>query len=405
MTETGKNLGAFCDWAEVRLPGRASGPLAGLRFAVKDLYDVEGHVTGCGNPDWLATHGPAASTAPAVERLVEAGATMIGKTITDELAFSLFGENFHYGTPVNARAPDRVPGGSSSGSAAAVAGGLVDFAVGSDTGGSVRVPAGFCGILGIRPTHGRISLEGCMPLAPSLDTVGWFANDPELLERVGRVLIDEPTGSKRPGGLLIAEDAFDLLEPSSRDPVSRALEDLKRTLGAPEPVALAADLEDWRPAFLAVNGPEIWGAHGDWITKTKPRFGPLIQGRFEVVSQATAEQAAQGRETRARAAAKMAELLDGDKVLILPTTPGPAPFLKTPPEDVESFRQRILGLTCVAGLARLPQVNLPLAAAEGAPVGISILAASGGDMMLLGLGREIMRAAVRSANDRRPAGR
>ncbi len=392
MTETAKNLGAFCDWAEVHLPGKAGGPLAGLRFAVKDLYDVEGLVTGCGNPDWLATHGPAESTAPAVARLVEAGATMIGKTITDELAFSLFGENFHYGTPVNTRAPDRVPGGSSSGSAAAVAGGLVDFAVGSDTGGSVRVPAGFCGILGIRPTHGRISIEGCMPLAPSLDTVGWFANDPELLERVGQVLLDEPAGSKRPGGLLIAEDAFDLLEPSSRDPVSRALEGLKRTLGAPAPVALAADLEDWRPAFLAVNGPEIWGAHGDWITKTKPRFGPFIQGRFEVVSQATAEGAAQGRETRARAAAKMAELLDGDKVLILPTAPGPAPFLKTPPEDVESFRQRILGLTCVAGLARLPQVNLPLAAAEGAPVGISILAASGGDMMLLGLAREIMRA-------------
>ncbi|MDP6620082.1 MAG: amidase family protein, partial [Nitrospinota bacterium] len=183
MTGTAKNLGAFCDWTEVHLPGKAGGPLAGLRFAVKDLYDVEGHVTGRGNPDWLATHGPAESTAPAVARLVEAGATMIGKTITDELAFSLFGENFHYGTPVNTRAPDRVPGGSSSGSASAVAGGLVDFAVGSDTGGSVRVPASFCGILGIRPTHGRISLEGCMPLAPSLDTVGWFANDPELLER------------------------------------------------------------------------------------------------------------------------------------------------------------------------------------------------------------------------------
>ena len=225
MTETAKNLGAFCDWAEVHLPGKAGGPLSGLRFAVKDLYDVEGHVTGCGNPDWLATHEPAESTAPAVTRLVEAGATMIGKTITDELAFSLFGENFHYGAPVNTRAPDRVPGGSSSGSAAAVAGGLVDFAVGSDTGGSVRVPASFCGILGIRPTHGRISIEGCMPLASTFDTVGWFANDPELLERVGRVLLDEPAGSKQPGrgGVLIAEDAFDLLEPSSRDPVSRAL--------------------------------------------------------------------------------------------------------------------------------------------------------------------------------------
>ncbi len=390
MKESIDDSGAFCGHGEVSLPGRPGGPLEGLRFAVKDLYDIAGHVTGCGNPDWLKTHGPAESTAPAVERLIEAGATMIGKTHTDELAYSLFGENFHYGTPVNARAPDRVPGGSSSGSAAAVAGGLVDFAVGSDTGGSVRVPASFCGILGIRPSHGRIPLDGCMPLAPSLDTVGWFANDPGVFERVGQVLLNEAPGSKKPGGFLIAEDAFGLLDQAGRDSILKPLEDLKRRFGEPKPVALAAKLEGWRKAVFTISGTEIWQTHGDWITKVQPRFDPIIRERFKVAAEMTAEQAATAREVRAQAAAEMAELLDGDKVLILPTTPGPAPFLKTPPEEVETFRHRMLSLTSVAGLASQVQVSLPLAQADGAPLGISILAAHGNDILLLGLAREIM---------------
>ncbi len=390
MNETLKDFGAFVGREEVILPGKPGGPLAGLRFAVKDLFDVAGHVTGGGSPDWLNSHGPAESTAPAVQRLVEAGATMTGKTHTDELAYSLFGENFHYGTPVNARAPDRVPGGSSSGSAAAVAGGLVDFAVGSDTGGSVRVPASFCGILGIRPSHGRISLEGCIPLAPSFDAVGWFANDPEVFERVGQVLLDEPPGRRGASDFLIAEDLFRSLEPTVRDAVSTPLRNLERILGRPAPVSLAPGLEEWRKAFLAIGGSEIWRAHGEWITKTQPRFGPLIRERFATASQVTAEEVALKEKVRARAVAEMKKLLDREKVLILPTAPGPPPLLNTPPEEVEGLRQQILGLTCIAGLARLPQVNLPLAQADDAPLGISIIAAHGNDMILLGLTREIM---------------
>src|SRR5438093_9304209 len=157
------NLGAFCRHTHVAVKGTGAGPLANLVFGLKDIYDVAGHKTGFGSPDWLATHSPAARTAPSVQVLLDAGADLVGKTHNDELTYSLTGENAHYGTPINVNAPGRIPGGSSSGSAAAVAGGLVDFAVGSDTGGSVRAPASFCGIYGIRPTHGRVSLEAHVP--------------------------------------------------------------------------------------------------------------------------------------------------------------------------------------------------------------------------------------------------
>ena len=200
-------LGAFCRHTHIEVKGAASGPLAGLTCAVKDIYDIAGGKTGFGCPDWLRTHGPAARTAPAVQLLLDAGAHVVGKAHTEEMAWSLTGENAHYGTPVNVNAPGRVPGGSSSGSAAAVAAGLVDFAIGSDTGGSVRLPASYCGILGLRPTHGRISLENVCPLAESYDTCGWFARDAAIFERVGRVLLRDAAPARTPRRLLLAEDA------------------------------------------------------------------------------------------------------------------------------------------------------------------------------------------------------
>src|SRR6266542_391068 len=138
--------GAFCQHVNVHLPGAALGPLAGLTFAAKDLLDIVGYVVCAGNPDWLRTHAPAEKTAPVVQALLEAGATLVGKTITDELAFSMSGENIHYGTPLNPAEPERIPGGSSSGSASATASRLVDFALGTDTSGSIRVPASYCGL-------------------------------------------------------------------------------------------------------------------------------------------------------------------------------------------------------------------------------------------------------------------
>src|SRR2546423_196570 len=203
--------GAFVE--KFTLPATKSGPLDGLRFAVKDLIDVAGHRTGCGNPTWLATHPPASVSAVCVEQLLAAGAQCEGKTATDELAFSLLGENHFYGTPLNPAAPDRVPGGSSSGSASAVACGLVDFAIGTDTGGSVRVPASNCGIWGWRPSHGLISVAGVMPFAPTLDTVGVFTRSAELLQRVAAVLVAtdvSTTTAKAPGSIYLVPEAFEL---------------------------------------------------------------------------------------------------------------------------------------------------------------------------------------------------
>lgn len=178
---TAGESGAFVRMFEIEPTG--TGSLEGLRFAVKDLIDVQGYVTGCGNPDWAASHSPAIVNAVCLDLLLAAGATCIGKTVCDELAFSLDGENFFYGTPLNPRSPDRVPGGSSSGSASAVACGLAELALGTDTGGSVRVPAGNCGIYGLRPSHGIVSVAGVMPFAPTFDTVGILAGTMDVLTK------------------------------------------------------------------------------------------------------------------------------------------------------------------------------------------------------------------------------
>src|SRR5712691_5033109 len=201
------DFGAFVPGQQFRIAGRPGGPLAGLTFAAKDLFDVAGHPTGGGNPDWPRDRPVPDKHAWAVATLLDAGADLIGKTITDEISLGILGENPFEGTPQNPRAPGRVPGGSSAGSAAAVAAGLSDTALGTDTGGSVRVPASFCGIYGIRPTHGRLDLAGMMSQAPSSDTTGWFARDAETFARVSAVMLGEAIPDALPTRLVIATDA------------------------------------------------------------------------------------------------------------------------------------------------------------------------------------------------------
>src|SRR5262249_36985891 len=274
-------LGAFCRDTHVEMEGASHGPLLGLTFGVKDIYDVAGHKTGFGSPDWLRTHGPAAQTAPVVQRLLDAGAHLIGKTTTDELAWRLTGENAVYGGPVNLNAPGRITGGSSSGSASAVAGGMVDFAVGSDTGGSVRVPASFCGILGMRPTHGRISLDGVRPLAPSLDTCGWFARDLGVFERVGRTLLRDDAPARPPVRLLIAQDAFEFAGETVAHALRAALDKVAALVGTSEPVTVGDEpLTRWIDYFRFLQGAEAWACHGEWISREKPALGPGVKERF-----------------------------------------------------------------------------------------------------------------------------
>lgn len=378
------SLGAFCRHTHVALEGAQQGPLAGLSFGAKDLFDIAGYRTGAGNPDWLRTHEVATRTAPAVQRVLDAGAHMAGKTHTEELAYSLNGENAHYGTPVNPNAPGRIPGGSSSGSASAVAGGLVDFALGTDTSGSVRLPASYCGVFGIRTTHGRIPLDGTVPLSPSYDAVGWFARDADMLLRVGQVMLDDKRTPPQPKRVLIADDAFERAGAAASRALVRAVERVVAALGPASHVSVSpVGLEAWMNDFRILQSAEAWEAHREWITRVQPKFGPGVRERFEWAAALQPDVVAAAYRRREAITRHMAELLADDTVLVLPTVPGIAPLCGLPQEQLNDFRHRSLAMLCISGHARLPQVTLPLATLDGCPLGLSIAAAQGQDMMLL----------------------
>jgi amidase len=378
--------GAFCPHGDFEIAGAAGGPLHGLTFATKDIFDLAGRVTGCGNPDWLASHAPAAKNAAAVQTLLDAGARMLGKTITDELAFSLNGQNFHYGTPRNAVTPERVPGGSSCGSASAVGHGIVDLALGSDTGGSVRIPACLNGIFGIRPTHNAVDSTGVMPLARSFDTVGWFARDARTLSRAGDVLLP----ADRPGVALnriyIARDAFAVADQPVADAVRTAI--AKAALPVAVEFDLAAELgglPEWLKRFRRLQPREIWAEHGAWIESRKPRFGPEIAERFALAKSVAATPEGDDQDFRARISAHLDRVLGLEGVLLIPTAGTIAPRLDAGKDELVQFRDRTLSLTSIAGLGRLPQVQLPAGRVDGAAIGLSLIGPRGSDRALLQL--------------------
>jgi len=395
MNETVANdkLGAFCRHTHIEVRGSGTGPLAGHTFAVKDIYDVAGQKTGFGSPDWLRTHEPATRTAPAVQMLLDAGANVVGKTLTDEMAWSLTGENAHYGTPVNVNAPGRIPGGSSSGSVAAVAGGVVDFAIGSDTGGSVRLPASFCGVIGLRPTHGRIPLEGVCPLAPSFDTCGWFARDAVLFEQIGRVLLRDDAVAPKARRALLARDAFAIAGDAVETALRPAVEKIGAIVGAPDAVTVADEpLAQWMGYFRALQSAEAWAQHGAWIKNVNPQLGPGIKERVAWAAGVDPRAVSQSKGRREEITRRMGALLSDGAVLVLPSAPGIAPLRNSPAGALDDLRARALSMLCIAGLARLPQISLPLATLDGCPLGLSIIAARGNDTMLLDLAVKLMKA-------------
>lgn len=374
------------------LHGAADGPLSGLTFAAKDMFDIEGLVTGGGNPDWLATHEPAASTAPSVQACLDAGAHLIGIAIADELAFSPFGENVHYGTPLNSAAPDRVPGGSSSGSASATAGGLVDFALGTDTAGSVRIPASYCGVYGFRPTYGRVAIDGVLPLSPSFDTVGWFAREADMLARVGDVLLDAADLAGPVRRLLWLDDAFELADDSVRPALEVAARRVEAALVPAEHTVLdEGRYADWLAAYNTLRPPEVWVTFGDWITRTKPHFGSRTAKRFADVERMATAHTTDVRRLRADVVARVTGLLGDDTVLMLPTVPTIAPKKGLDDATAAALRENTFRLSCLAPLLGMPEVTLPLATADGAPIGLSLLGPANSDRMLLDAARRIDR--------------
>ena len=389
-------VGAFCRANHVALNGADEGPLEDLTFGAKDVFHIAGARTGFGSPVWLATHEPPAQTASAVKRLLDAGADLAGKTHTDEMAYSLTGENVHYGTPVNSGAPERIPGGSSNGSAAAVTAGLVDFAIGTDCGGSVRLPASYCGIFGMRPTVDRVPLDGVIPFGPPFDVAGWFARDAHVLEKVGRVLLNDDSQPTAPRRLLRAADAFDMVDEAVSGALDRAVERVAALVDTVEDVTVApSGLEDWFETFRVLQAASIWANHGAWIRETRPDFGPGVKERFEWAEALDAGDVDAAKKRYEAIRTRILQVIGEGDILCLPTSPRVAPLKNTPVDDIEiRYRHQAMHLLCVAGLGGLPQISLPMAELEGLPLGLSLNGPRGADMQLLRLARRLMPEAT-----------
>jgi amidase len=381
-------IGAFVPGQQFRLEGKQGGPLSGLTFAAKDLFDVSGRPTGGGNPDWARAHPVPTRHAWAVQTLLDAGADLVGKTITDEVSLGILGENPFEGTPVNPRAPGHVPGGSSAGSAAAVAAGLCDTALGTDTGGSVRVPASFCGIYGIRPTHGRLDVSGMMSQAPSSDTTGWFARDADTFARVSAVMLEEAIPAALPARLVIATDAFAVADPETAAALEPMVARLSALVGEVREEAMAPPgLAAWARAQRTLQPYEAWLTFQEWIDRTNPRFQFSVARNLALAPTIPASERAWASLVRQEARGRMRQLLPPGTILCLPTTPFPAPLCGQPISVLEPLRDRITALCSHGGLTGVPQVSIPGALAGGLPVGLSILGARGGDAALVAVAR------------------
>jgi amidase len=386
-------LGAFVPGVDIRLPGRAGGPLDGLTFAAKDLFDIRGFVTGCGNPDWAATHMAAERSAAAVESLLNAGASLVGKTITDEISLGLLGINRFYGTPLNPPAPDRVPGGSSSGSASAVAGGACDLALGTDSGGSVRVPASFCGLFGLRPTLGRIDARGMMVQSPTFDTVGYFTRDAATFAKVGAVLLGESVIPELPAEIIVATDAFAIADEVVRDALAPIVGRCRKIAHVTETSLAMGDLVDWARWQRVLQRHEFRATFRDWVDQVNPRFSAEVAGAFADDGQTSAEAIDFADRFRAASKARLDGLLGGRRMLCIPTSPILPIARHARLSVMREAVHRIVDLTGIAGLTSLPQANIPAGTAFGVPVGLSLIGWRGGDAALVGAACALAEAA------------
>lgn len=391
-------------------PPKAPHPLTGLSFAVSDLFDVEGFVTGFGNPDWARTHEAASQTSPVVLALVEGGSTCIGKTIVDDMAFSIGGENKHYDTPTNPAAPALVPGGSSGGAAVAVAANLVDFSLGVDTVGGVRIPAGYCGILGFRPSLGAVSHVGIIPISTSLDTVGWFAKDPNILRRVGHVLLQLPFAVQcNPRSVVIADDCFQLSKIPGDRITQAVIKSTEKLFGRQvlKHVKLGDYIDSKVSSLKAFQSKKANGEvkssslrllayvmqllrrqefkhnHEDWITFVKPTLDTVVSAQIHEVLDITDLEMENFHTVRNDTRSALNALLKEDGILVIPTVSGPPPKLGAKEISLEDYLMRAFTLTSLASLSGCCQVTVPMGFQDKCPVSVSFIARHGGDRFLL----------------------
>lgn len=376
---------------QLDIPGAQDGPLAGLTFLAKDLFDVKGEVTGIGNPTYAKSHSAAKANAVVIDKLLNAGASLVGKTCSDEFAFSVDGINIHFGTPNNPQYPDRIPGGSSSGSGSAVAAGLADFALGTDTGGSIRVPASYCGCFGFRPSHGRVSVEGVAPLAPLMDAVGWMTKDAMLLETCGVVLLDEKPAQHLPKKLFIAKDMFSEVAKELRPSLERAVEKLAEEFIAVEDIELGRfGWGSLAALYKVFQAKQAWEIYGAWLRENNPPMCPSIKERFEFTSTVRGKDWEAAKQARDKVVSDMEQLISNDAVLCMPTTVNLPPLVDASDEVLLKNRIQNMNHTALSPLSRLPEVCVPIAVTEKTTTGLSLLASHGNDMMLLKVCREML---------------
>ncbi|OEU91961.1 hypothetical protein DB35_06980 [Streptomyces abyssalis] len=375
--------------APLLAPSR-SGPLSGLRLAVKDVYAIAGHRTGAGNPSWLAEAEPETTHAWAVAALLGAGAEITGIAQTDELTYSLDGMNAHYGTPPNPQAPGHIPGGSSSGPASAVALHEADAGLGTDTAGSIRVPSSYCGLYGMRPTHGAVPVTGMLPLAPGFDTVAWLARDAATLARIGDVLLPGADEARHSGPFhtaLVAPDLLAPAEPAVREAFLAAAAGLAGRLGLrSEECEFGGDPQERANAFSVVQAEQVWESDGAWVGSHPGALGPEIERRFAWASGVGGERLANARESLRTTTTALRAVLSPGTVLLLPAAPAPAPARDSSAAERDTARAAALQLTCLASGAGLPCLVLPRMTSGGLPVGLCVIADRGADRALLDLG-------------------
>ena len=364
-----------------------SAQLAHISLAVKDLFHIQGLPTAAGNPDWLATHGIPKSTNSAVLKLLELGARYKGKSITDELAYSLNGHNVHYSTLLNPVTPQRILGGSSSGSAYAVATGLADIGLGTDTGGSIRVPASYNGLFGLRTSHLAIATDNMVALAPSFDTVGWMSANIDNLITIAQTLLHQPkTDTKRPIKLLALTKLIDKAEHSQH--IFQWLDKIK--CAQIEFTDIDVHSMQISETFRVLQGFEIWQQHGEWITQYSPKFASDIHERLMWCKSISTQQKSEAITQQHAFVEYILKQFDNYDVVLLPTTPGRAPLINTPANEMANYRNELMVFTAIAGLTGLPQVHLPVFTIDNAPCGVSLIGKKGGDLQLLNIARLLL---------------
>lgn len=391
--------GAFVE--TVSLKPFQSGTLDGLTFTVKDNIDLGGHKTSFGNPSWRDEHPAAIHNALCVDQLLAAGATCIGKVVADEFTYSLDGESHFFGTPLNAKAPDRIPGGSSSGSASSVACGLADFSIGTDSGGSIRVPASLCGIWGMRPSLHRISEAGVLPFMPSVSTVGAVANDFETLNRVMRVLLRSGIeDTARLERIVMLDDAFHIADESVRDAAKNMIKRMAKRAAITLEHAGFSDVADRdmdlsscnEDALRNLQTMEFENTVGDWIESYKPKLGSTFSMAYGNVKSFDRTTVMESLDLCERLFRGINRFLKTGTIICFPTTPTVAPpkeSLNTM-EAVLDFYDRTMAVTSFSGAGRLPEISAPLLSIDGCPVGLSFAAAHYQDEFLLKALRELL---------------